>query len=207
MEKEHRQARKGCVTKDLAHEAFGHLDTNHNGSLSYDEIKAGLEELAASQNHTITDDEWKWIEATGAKIDKKTPGKVDEKEFHRFANAIFRHFDLCHLAEEAEAKQAARAAPATAALAQADCLTKDETNEGFEYVDTNHNGSLSYAEIKVGLQQLAKHHDYTPTDADWAWVESTGKRIDSATPGVVDQAEFYTFANAVANHFHICPGQ
>ena len=90
-----------CVTKRLANEGFKALDTDDSGTLSYDEIKVGVEELAKALDHKITDAEWQWIEATGEKIDAKTPGKVDEKEFFRFSNAVFRHFDLCHLARAA----------------------------------------------------------------------------------------------------------
>ena len=68
---------KGCVTKRLAAEGFKALDTDDSGSLSYDEIKIGLGELAKALDHTVTADEWKWIEATGEKIDSKNPGKVD----------------------------------------------------------------------------------------------------------------------------------
>jgi hypothetical protein len=88
----------------LAAQEFKKLDTDKSGSLSYGEIKVGLEELAKSQDHTITDKEWKWIEETGTKIDSKTPGKVDEDEFWLFANAVADKFDLCHLAREEEAK-------------------------------------------------------------------------------------------------------
>ena len=73
------------------------MDTNHNGSLSYGEIEAGLKELAKSQGYTPTEADWKWVEETGAKIDSKDPGVVDMKEFHAFANAVFEHFHLCHL--------------------------------------------------------------------------------------------------------------
>ena len=45
----------------LAREGFKALDTDDSGSLSYDEIKVGLEELAKSQDHVITADEWAWI--------------------------------------------------------------------------------------------------------------------------------------------------
>ena len=91
-----------CVTKRLANEGFKALDTDDSKFLSYDEIKIGVEELAKALDHKITDAEWKWIEATGEKIDDKTPGKVDHKEFHEFANALFRHFDLCAIAREME---------------------------------------------------------------------------------------------------------
>ena len=72
---------KGCISHKMARNGFADLDTNHNGSLSYEEIKVGLEELAKDMNHTISKKEWEWIEATGKKIDSKTPGKVDEHEF------------------------------------------------------------------------------------------------------------------------------
>ena len=96
---------KGCLTKQMTNEGFKELDTNDNGSLSYDEIQVGLEELAKSLDHKITKEEWEWIEKTGEKIDAKTPGKVNRKEFHVFANAVFEHFDLCSLVEEHEPKQ------------------------------------------------------------------------------------------------------
>ena len=93
---------KKCVTKRLAAEGFKALDTDDSGVLSYDEIQVGVEELAKAMDHTITADEWTWIKTTGEKIDSKTPGKVDEKEFHTFANALFRHFDLCGIARDME---------------------------------------------------------------------------------------------------------
>ena len=77
-EEEGGQEPKGCVTHEMAKEGFKELDTNGNGSLSYEEIKVGIDELAKSQDHTLTDEEWKWIKTTGEKIDSKTPGKVDE---------------------------------------------------------------------------------------------------------------------------------
>ena len=51
-----------CVSHRLAREGFSALDTNHNGSLSYDEIQVGVQELAHSLNHTISADEWAWIQ-------------------------------------------------------------------------------------------------------------------------------------------------
>ena len=72
------QKQKGCVSKKMAKEGFEALDTNEDGSLSYEEIKVGIDQFAKSQNHTLTDEEWAWIKTTGEKIDSKTPGKVDE---------------------------------------------------------------------------------------------------------------------------------
>lgn len=66
------------------------------------------------------------------------------------------------------------------------CVSKGLAREGFKALDTDDSGSLSYDEVQVGLEELAKSLDYHPTDADWAWIEATGKKIDSATPGKVD---------------------
>jgi Ca2+-binding EF-hand superfamily protein len=191
---------KRCVTKKLAHEGFKALDTDDSGSLSNDELKVGVEELAKSLHHVITADEWEWIKETGEKIDSKTPGKVDEKEFHEFANAVFRHFDLCHLAREERAED-----KAPASLAQGKgCVTKRLAHEGFKSLDTDDSGSLSYDEIKVGLEELAKSLDHTVTADEWKWIQETGEKIDSKTPGKVDEKEFYRFTNAVARHFDLC---
>jgi len=93
----------GCVSKRLANQGFDALDTDKSKWLSYDEIKVGVEELAKSLNHTLSADEWKWIEETGEKIDSKNPGHVNRREFREFANAVFEHFDLCDLAKKMEA--------------------------------------------------------------------------------------------------------
>jgi len=185
------EGKKGCVSWKLAKKGFEALDTDDSGSLSPDEIKVGIEELAKSQDRTITDKEWKWLEETGEKIDSKTPGKVDLKEFHTFANAVFKHFELCHLVKES--KEPRRK-----------CVDWRQAKRGFKALDTDKSGSLSYDEIKVGLEDLAKSQDYTPTKQDWEWIEKTGKRIDSKTPGKVDEKEFYRFANAVFRHFGLC---
>ena len=70
--------------------------------------------------------------------------------------------------------------------------------------DTNGNGSLSYKEIEHALKAVASHYHYTPTKADWDWVKKTGAAIDTHNPGTVDEGEFFEFANAVAEHFHLC---
>jgi hypothetical protein len=89
-----------CVSEALAKDGFEALDTDDSKFLSYDEIKVGVEELAKSLDHVVTADEWAWIEKTGEAIDSKTPGKVDQKEFYTFANALFKHFELCDIARE-----------------------------------------------------------------------------------------------------------
>jgi len=184
---------KGCLDRKETNWAYGKLDTNKDGSLSYGEIKKGLEYVAKEHDYTPTKADWAWVVKTGKKIDSKTPGKVDEGEFFVFANAVAEHFHLCPsgLAEIESMKKG--------------CLSKKETNEGFDKLDTNQNGSLSYGEIKAGIEWVAKQHNYTPTEADWAWVEKTGKRIDKKNPGKVNRREFHRFANAFAKHFELCP--
>jgi len=198
--REARQAerRAQCVTWRQAMRGFKHLDTDHNKTLSYEEIKVGVEDLAKSLNHTLTEEEIKWIEETGSKIDSKTPGKVDHKEFFEFANALFKHFGLCDLArEERESHRETR-------RARHGCVTRDLANEAFDHLDTDKSKALSYDEIKAGLEELAKSQDHTITKEEWEWIEKTGSRIDSKTPGKVDRREFWEFANAVFEHFGIC---
>ena len=139
---------KGCISHEMAKEGFKDLDTNHNGSLSYEEIKVGIETIAEKTNHVITKKEWEWIEATGKKIDSKTPGKVDEKEFWEFINAIFDHFDLCKGLEQGRERRNEHR--------EHECVDHELAREGFKALDTNHNGSLSYEEIKVGLETIAE---------------------------------------------------
>ena len=63
-------------------------------------MKVGIEEFARSLNHTLSADEWAWVKKTGERIDSKTPGVVDRKEFYKFSNAAAHHFHLCELARE-----------------------------------------------------------------------------------------------------------
>ena len=94
--------KKSCVTKEMANEGFDQLDTNGNGSLDYDEIKTGIEELASQLDYTLTKEDKDWMVATGTAIDKKNPGKVNRKEFRKFARVTFKHFGLCAMIEELE---------------------------------------------------------------------------------------------------------
>merc|ERR1712195_218103 len=150
-----------CVTKAQSNEEYPKLDTDNSDSLSYDEIKVGLDELAASQDYTPTAADWDWVKAEGAKIDTKNPGSVNKKEFHKFSNAVFKHFGMC------------ADAVAARSLAQGPkCVTKAQSNEEYTKLDTDNSDSLSYDEIKVGLDELAASQDYTPTAADWDWVKA-----------------------------------
>ena len=128
--------KKSCVTKEMANEGFDQLDTNGNGSLDYDEIKTGVQELADQMDYTPTEEDWDWIIATGTAIDKKTPGKVDRKEFRQFSRAVFKHFGLCAMIEEEE-----EGPPAGG------CVDHEMAMEGFHHLDTDHSGSLDYGEI------------------------------------------------------------
>ena len=148
---------KVCVTKELANEGFKAMDTDDSGVLSYGEIQVGLEELAKALNYTIKDADWAWVKKTGDKIDSKTPGKVDHDEFHKFANAVFKHWDICDVAREMEKK----------AKVNRKCVDKNQAKEGFKDLDTNNSGSLSYDEIKAGLKELARSQDHVITKQEW----------------------------------------
>ena len=69
---------------------------------------------------------------TGERIDKNSPGVISPREFHRFTNAVFEHFGLCKIAEEAEAD-----------LRKKCDLSSEEAKEAFTSIDTNHSGVIS----------------------------------------------------------------
>jgi len=172
----------------MTREGFKELDTNNNKSLSYDEIKAGLEELAKSQNHTITKDEWEWIKETGEKIDSKTPGKVDEHEFFLFANAVFEHFGLCHLVDEDDHED----------HGDHNCdMSPEDSAKVFADVDTNHNGFVGWKEVKTALTAVAKERGHTITKANKKWVRKHFKKQNDGKKGGkgLDEKEFNVFAN------------
>jgi len=68
-------------------------------------MKAGILQVAANFNHTLSADEVAWLKETGARIDTKDPGNVDPEEFYRFVNAAAHHWKLCPLAREEERRE------------------------------------------------------------------------------------------------------
>merc|ERR1712037_415129 len=82
-------------------------------------------------------------------------------------------------------------------------IPKDDIQEGFDYVDTNHNGSIDAKELETALKALANHFDVSPTKKQIGWVVSTATK-DAGADHVMDVAEFGKFANAFVNHFDMC---
>ena len=87
-----------------------------------------------------------------------------------------------------------------------ECVSTADSNELFTGIDTNHNGSVNKAEFITGLKAFAKSQNYVPTDSDWAWVGKTAIK-DAGADHVLSPAEFHTWVNQFASHFHIggCP--
>ena len=57
-----------CISLEQAKEGFISVDTKFkNETLSYDGMEEGLDELAKYLNHTISKEEWEWIEETGGR--------------------------------------------------------------------------------------------------------------------------------------------
>ena len=86
------------------------------------------------------------------------------------------------------------------------CVSPADAKEGFEYVDSNHNGSIDKKELVTALNAFAKSQHYTPTKADWAWVKKHAV-ADAAMGGnkhTMDLKEFTLFANQFATHFGLC---
>jgi len=84
------------------------------------------------------------------------------------------------------------------------CISTEMSKGHFKCLDTNHNKSLSYYAIKVGIENFAKSANHTMTQEEWSWIKETGSKIDSKTPGKVDEEEFFEFTNAVSEHFDLC---
>merc|ERR1711997_32813 len=86
------------------------------------------------------------------------------------------------------------------------CVEVDDAKEGFDYIDTNHNGQISKKELVTALKALAKHMDYKPTKADWAWVakQATADAATSGPKNSMNQKEFHNFAIEFAKHFDLC---
>lgn len=92
----------------------------------------------------------------------------------------------------------------TTSLSTGKCISKELAQLEFRHLDTNHNEVLSYDEIKVGIENFAKSAKHTMTQEEWGWIKETGSKIDSKTPGKVDEEEFFEFTNAVSEHFNLC---
>jgi hypothetical protein len=173
----------------MAGEEYKKLDINHNGSLDYGEIRAGMDKLAAYAKHPWTKEEWEWIDATGRAIDTVKPGVVDEAEFYEFANAVFEHFKLCHLVQPKKPQEPKKE--------EGGCVSNQMSDKVYGYLDTNKNGSLEYGEIRHGIDMLSKKIHRSFTKEEWEWIAATGKAIDTKNPGEVDKQEFHEFSNAV----------
>merc|ERR1712037_172003 len=82
-------------------------------------------------------------------------------------------------------------------------IPKDDVQEGFDYVDTNHNGSIDAKELETALRALANHFHVTPNQSQIDWVVRTATK-DAGADHVMDVKEFGSFANAFVNHFDMC---
>ena len=89
---------QGCVIPPIAVKmAFQHIDTNGNGQLSADELKAAFEFVEKAYDFKIGAKAADWIEGQ-AKKDAGEGGPKDSmsvKEFGQFANQTVNHFGVC----------------------------------------------------------------------------------------------------------------
>lgn len=128
----------------MADKAFKSLDKDNSGSLSPDEVKAGVIKLGEAIGKKWSKADVEWMEKTGKAIDTGTPNEFDEQEFYLFGNAMLEHFKLCYLVEQKQPTNPANEG----------CLSHKTTDGFYKELDTDKSGSLSYAEIKVGLDKL-----------------------------------------------------
>ena len=59
------------------------------------------------------------------------------------------------------------------------------------------NGSLSYDEMNIGIEWLARLQSHNITKKEWEWIKKIGTKIDTKTEGKFNENEFWEFTNAI----------
>ena len=83
-----------------------------------------------------------------------------------------------------------------------ECVSKEESGEIFDKIDTNDNGQVNRKELVTALKAYAKSKDYTPTKKDWAWVKKSAYK-DAGADKTLSPEEFHKWVNQFAKHFKI----
>lgn len=132
----------------MTDKGFESLDANQDGTLSYDELKVGIDKIAGAVGHQLTAPEIQWIKSTIKTIDVKNPGSVDKQEFYEFANAVFTHFNLCHLVNGGKGGSSSSGSAANAPKnTGGQCFDSVSAHWIFTTLDANKQGWLSYSQM------------------------------------------------------------
>merc|ERR1719484_6137 len=78
-----------------------------------------------------------------------------------------------------------------------------DTNEAFDHIDTNHNGSINQKELTAAVEWVAKKMNHKITKKEWEWLGKTAG-ADAGKDQVMNKKEFNKFANTFVNHFGLC---
>lgn len=86
-----------CVDQETAKQIFEHVDTNHNGTISENELVTALVAFAKQEGHQITDEDKAWVGKTAEADAAKNghPNSMDPGEFFIFVNQFAHHYDMC----------------------------------------------------------------------------------------------------------------
>ena len=146
------------LLKDYFGDKFADADGDANGSLTFDEFKLVMSELAAS----FSDRD---VRAAFIAADKNGDGTVDSKEFLRRAPQYMT------LAEQMLNMQTAEAS------ATGGGLTKEEIKEAkalLKKCDVDNDGNLDFDEFKMAMQKIAPGLDDKQLRQAFAAVDSDG---------------------------------
>jgi Ca2+-binding EF-hand superfamily protein len=162
----------------LAADQFSTIDTSGDGSITEDELKAALDQLASadgtSGTGSVSDDQAAKI---FKKIDTDGDGKISATEWSAFQQKV----------QSFQQQQASVAALASKAFSDA---------------DTDGNGSISQDEFKALLAQTSSAKDTSATDDK---ATKLFKKIDTDGDGKISSSEWSNFQQKVATmgqHHH-----
>lgn len=73
---------------------FNHVDADHSGEISADELEDALRQYAAHENYTITPADEAWVEQAAGRADADDNDHLNFDEFSDFVHAFVEHFGI-----------------------------------------------------------------------------------------------------------------
>jgi len=153
------------------HRVFCEMDTNRDGVLELNEVKAGFEKIFGKESQEVQQ-----VEAMFARLDLDGSGQIDYTEFcaagigERMSTeesvlwAAFKAFDVHddnNSISKEEIKQVLRSADVDKVYTSEAC--DDLSDELFARYDKNGDGSLDFDEFMKLMREIAKRHRTSPS--------------------------------------------
>jgi Ca2+-binding EF-hand superfamily protein len=168
----------------LASDQFSALDTNGDGVVSQDELKAALTQLASSSGSSGSVSNDRMVKLF-KKIDADGDGKISSSEWSTFQQKV-------------QSFQQQGQSPLAALV-----------SKQFSALDTNGDGVVSQEELKAAMTQASLASSTTPTDDK---VTSLFKKVDADGDGKISSSEWTSFQQRTAtmghhHHHHASGGE